>query len=428
MQAAFPSFFRSFTASDFFVDLPFWAELAVIVVVYRLLPPQRAAKEVALLACSIGMLLVLPRFDLKALAMFVALCAGTYGCGRLLNGGQTFQSPRARRALATAGVLLIVFVLAFFKYTFVQRLFLPGKSFPASAGTQVFFLMGISYSSFKAMHFVIESYKKSIKEWSFLTFLNYMLFFPSFMSGPINRYNHFCQHSALARNSPLAEDLRGGLERIIHGLFKKTVLTVILLPWTLPQLRTPLAEMSWSQVVLGLYAYALYFYLDFSGYTDLAIGTARLLGFGLPENFNYPFLKKNIQQLWVNWHISLTSWLTDYLYWPLVRRGWTYKCLQQRPALLSYLAIVVTFLVCGAWHGNTLSFLFWGLYHGLGIVTVNQYQRWKRQTRSARLRRYFASGFSRGWGAVLTFNYYAAGLVLFTLEWPQVKVLLRHLL
>jgi alginate O-acetyltransferase complex protein AlgI len=179
--------------------------------------------------------------------------------------------------------------------------------------------------------------------------------------------------------------------------------------------------------VVGLYALALYFYFDFSGYTDLAIGTARLMGFVLPENFDYPFLKKNIQQLWAHWHMSLTTWLTEYIYWPLVRRMRTGDFMRRHPVFLSNVAILVTFLICGVWHGETLNFAVWGLYQGLGIAAVNTYQQWKRRVRNDRARKYFASAWSYGFGMFATFNFFALGQSLFVLDATQAKALIERL-
>ncbi len=411
---------HGFPSSDFYVGLPFWGCFAAVVLVYRLTPPGGALKEWILLACSLSMLLTLPRFTFSMLAVYFALCGMTYGCARLLLKEGALVRPAGRRVVAAGGLALIVLVLASYKYGFVRQFVLGSLSL---SGAHLVFLIGISYSSFRAMHFIIEAYKKEIKSPGFLVFLNYMFFFPAFVSGPIHRYNHYCANSAVARNMPWRSDLAAGLERIVHGLFKKWVLTVILFPYTLKNMGIPIQDMAVWQVVAGLYAFALYLYFDFSGYTDLAIGGARIMGFILPENFNRPFLKQNIQQLWANFHMSLTGWLTDYIYWPLARKLRDRDFFRKHPIFLSNLAMVITFMVCGLWHGNTVSFLFWGLYQGLGLSTVNVYQKWKRKVRNPRLRRYFSSPWSYAGGVVLSFNFYAAGLLLFVLNASELKLL-----
>jgi alginate O-acetyltransferase complex protein AlgI len=326
--------------------------------------------------------------------------------------------------VATFGVVVNVLVLAFFKYAFVQQTILRSVSL---AATDVIFLIGISYTSFRAIHFVLETYKSAIKTFGLLNFLNYMLFFPAFISGPIHRYSHYCANSAATRDAPFRSDLAAGLERIVHGLFKKTVLTVIVFHYTLTNVGVPIEKMALWQIIVGLYALALYFYFDFSGYTDLAIGSARIMGFVLPENFDYPVLKRNIQQFWNHWHMSLTSWLTDYIYWPVVRKLRSGEFFRRHPVLLSNVAILVTFLICGIWHGDTLNFAIWGLYHGLGIACVNTYQQWKRKVRHPTARRYFASTWSYGLGVIATFNFFALGQSLFVLNSADLRALLGWL-
>jgi alginate O-acetyltransferase complex protein AlgI len=411
---------QRFFASDFFVSLPFWGAFAVVVVCYRLVPRSTILKEWLLLLCSLSMLLTLPRLDLRMLAILLGICVFTYGCARLLAKDEGLRNPRARRAVAASGVVINVSVLAFFKYSFVQHAILRSVS---AAATDVIFLIGISYTAFRGIHFIIEAYKNEIKPSGLLTFLNYMLFFPAFISGPIHRYGHYCANSAQARNAPFGSDLAAGLERVVHGLFKKTVLAAILFPYTLQNVGAPIEAMTFWQIMVGLYALALYFYFDFSGYSDLAIGSARIMGFVLPENFDYPFLKRNIQQFWANWHMSLTTWLTDYVYWPVVRRMRKDGFLRRHPIVLSNIAILVAFLICGIWHGETLNFALWGLYQGLGIACVNTYQQWKRKVRNPFARRYFASTWSYALGVIATFNFFALGEAFIVLNVADLRAL-----
>jgi alginate O-acetyltransferase complex protein AlgI len=226
----------------------------------------------------------------------------------------------------------------------------------------------------------------------------------------------------------LKKDVFAGAERIVHGLFKKFVLVQLVHPYVLTNQTQALSGLSPGAVLLGLYAYALYFYFDFSGYSDLAIGSARLLGVQLPENFNNPFLKKNIRELWTNWHMSLTAWLVDYIYWPLVRKFRDASYLRERPVLLSNVGMMITFIGCGMWHGEAVHFLIWGAYHGLGISALTIYQRQKRKIRNPFLQRYFRSRFSAIAGTFFTFNFFALGLAFFVLDLNSLKLLLESLL
>jgi alginate O-acetyltransferase complex protein AlgI len=254
-----------------------------------------------------------------------------------------------------------------------------------------------------------------------------MTFFPAFISGPINRYADFAPQMARDPGSPRADLIAGG-ERIVHGLFKKLVLAPIVYPYVLTQQARPLAQASLPHLALGLYACALYFFFDFSGYTDLAIGSARLIGFELPENFKRPFFQRNIRDLWSSWHMSLTNWLVDYVYWPVLRKLRHVQALRNRPVVLSVLGMNVTFLACGLWHGEAVNFLLWGAYHGLGISALSVYQVQKRRIRSAWLQRYFRSRTSHVVGSIVTFHFFAAGLALFVLDAGKLGTLLSALL
>jgi len=396
----------------FFSDLPFWGYFIITVILIRSVSGHSRVRDFLLLAVNLLMLMALPRFDTTELTIYCGLAVFTYVVGYILLG-DFVKNHTGRVSLGAMGIIAVILALAFFKYRIVQEVVIRDFSGSDRGGVAKFvFLIGISYASFKAIHFIIESYKKNIQNLRFIEFLNYLMFFPSFVSGPISRYNDFYENSASAKGSRLRDDLLPGVKRIFHGLFKKFVITVILFPHTLIHPKTPpVSELALWQVLMGLYAYALYFYFDFSGYTDLAIGTARLLGFKLPENFNLPLLKKNIQKFWANWHMSLTGWLTDYVYWPLVRRLRNYEMLRKYPLLISNTAIVLTFFLCGAWHGEGVNFILWGMYHGVGIVIVNLYQKWKRQVRHPLALKYYSSFLSHCIGVALTFNYFAIGLM-----------------
>jgi D-alanyl-lipoteichoic acid acyltransferase DltB (MBOAT superfamily) len=160
----------------------------------------------------------------------------------------------------------------------------------------------------------------------------------------------------------------------------------------------------------------------------LAIGCARVLGVELPENFNSPFLKRNIRELWTNWHMSLTSWLVDYIYWPIVRRFRSLEVFRNHPVLLSNVGMIITFIACGMWHGETANFILWGAYHGVGISALTIYQRKKKAVKSPLVWKYFRSRVSTAAGTFLTFNYFAIGLVLFVLDLEKLGILATNIL
>jgi alginate O-acetyltransferase complex protein AlgI len=413
---------------NFFSSIPFWISFCGIVIVVRLFDKKTSLRRYLLLVSSVLMILCIPSFTMLNLAYLLILIVFSYLAGHVLNRKPDVLSANRRKWVSIAGVMGVLGFLAFYKYGFIQTLLLGASSPERTPGSRVVFMIGVSYFSFKMIHFVVESYRKKIERPSFLSYLTYILFFPSFISGPINRYSHFVSQLSPSLRSQLGPDIREGGERIVHGLFKKFVLAQVLYPHILTTTPDILARTGPSEAILGLYAYAFYFYFDFAGYTDLALGCARLIGIELPENFNNPFLKRNIRELWTNWHMSLTSWLVDYIYWPIVRRFRGLEYFRRHAVFLSNLGMIVTFIACGMWHGEPPNFILWGAYHGIGIAVLTIYQRQKRKVRSAFLQQYFRSWVSTLAGVLLTFNFFALGLALFVLDIEKLQVLTRSIL
>jgi alginate O-acetyltransferase complex protein AlgI len=374
------------------------------------------------------MLLAIPHFTFKNLLALWVISLFTFLIGKRLNDPEASLSPPGRKMFLLLGLSLVLAFLAFFKYQFVQDLLLIRRSAKGMPPDVFIRFIGVSYFSFKMIHVLVESYRKKIERMDLLDYFNYILFFPSFISGPINRYNHFTSQIMAQPGTTTRQDLKMGAERIVHGMFKKFVLVPLLFPFILDSQAQNLGELSLAKLVLGLYAYALYFYFDFSGYSDLAIGSARVMGIGLPENFNNPFLKRNIRELWTSWHMSLTGWLVDYIYWPLVRKLRNRDYFREHPVFLSNLGMIITFIVCGMWHGETPNFLVWGAYHGFGIAALTIYQRKKRGVKSRFIQSYFRSRASGIVGSLVTFNYFALGLVFFVMDLSQVKTIAAGLL
>ena len=409
---------------EFYNSAAFWGVLVAVVVLVRLLGASARVKALALLVLSSGLILALPSVGPGGLALFLGFAGATLWTARLLC--RDSDGTGRRRLIAILGILGVLGFLAFFKYWVVQDV-LRGRGFRAATPSDHLFLIGVSYFSFKAIHTIVEAYRRSIPAVDGLVYLNYITFFPAFISGPISRYPQFATQMGPVERGTLRRDLIQGGERIVHGLFKKLVLVKLTFPYVLGQGKALGALEPW-EVAVGLYAYAFYFYFDFAGYTDMAIGAARLMGMELPENFNRPFLQRNIRDLWSSWHMSLTNWLVDYIYWPLVRKLRNLEFFQARPLLLSIVGMNVTFLACGAWHGEALHFILWGAYHGAGISLLMIYQRRKRSIRAPLVQRYFRSRTSRVVGSVVTFHFFALGLALFVLDLGQLRELLGALL
>ena len=275
--------------------------------------------------------------------------------------------------------------------------------------------LGFSYVAFRLLHTVRDRQAGRLPAVSLGEYVIYVIFFPAFTAGPIDRVERF------------AGDLRSPLElrnddwldagtRLVLGLFKKFVVADLLAVISISDVLVQHVK-SAGWMWLFLYAYAFRIYFDFSGYTDIAIGMGRLLGVRLPENFNAPYLKPNIALFWNSWHMSLTQWFRSYVFNPLTRR-----LRSDRPSLPTWLAVLVTQLVTmvliGLWHGITWGFALWGLWHGLGLFAHN---RWAEFTRGRWPAGWASPSATRAvgiLGMILTFNFVAVGWLLFGLSTP----------
>jgi D-alanyl-lipoteichoic acid acyltransferase DltB (MBOAT superfamily) len=413
---------------NFFSSLVFWAAFVPIAACSRLVIRHSRLRGLFLFAASTFMLLAIPQFTLANVGLLMGIALAVLAIAASLNRADSSWPASRRKVALVAGVSLVLGFLAFYKYRLFQAFLLHPGSLRGEEGAMFIRFIGVSYFSFKMIHVLVESFRRKIERLNALDYVNYIIFFPAFISGPINRYNHFAAQLQAPAGPAWGQDFKKGAERIIHGLFKKFVLVPIFFPYILSAQDGGLGGLSILKLMTGLYAYAFYFYFDFAGYSDMAIGSARLMGLELPENFDNPFLKRNIRELWTHWHMSLTSWLVDYIYWPLVRKLRNREYFRVHPVFLSNMGMILTFLVCGMWHGESANFIIWGAYHGLGIAALTIYQRRKRTVKSVRLQKYFRSKWSGIVGPLVTFHYFALGLIFFVLDLKSLKTVVLGLL
>ena len=267
---------------NFFYSLPFWAAFLLVALSSLLLGRRGGARKISLLVFSGLLLTALPNFSVSFLVILSGLVAFSYLAGSLLNREGLLQRRGARRSALVLGLAVVIAFLFVFKYPSIQRALSLGVGGRAASSGFLFFI-GVSYFTFKMVHFLVESSKRKIESPDALTYANYILFFPSFISGPINRYNQFASQVNGQPGRARGADWKAGAERIVNGLFKKFVLAQILYPHIRSTRPETLSAIGPVGAILGLYAYALYFYFDFAGYTDLAVGCARLIGIELPE-------------------------------------------------------------------------------------------------------------------------------------------------
>jgi len=275
--------------------------------------------------------------------------------------------------------------------------------------------LGFSYIAFRLIHILRDNQLGRLPELSLPEFATYVVFFPSLSAGPIDRAERFS--GDLKKNFALTQDetLSAG-QRIVIGLFKKFVIADILALIALNDaLAVQVRTTGWMWI--HLYAYAFQIYFDFSGYTDIAIGIAQLVGIKLPENFASPYTKPNLTQFWNSWHITLTQWIRAYFFNPFNRWIRGYKSLPAWAMLL--LGQLATMSLIGLWHGITVNFILWGAWHGLGLFLQNRWSDFSMRrfnTNNARLQSALQVG-----GILLTFHFVALGWVFFALGEPSLS-------
>ena len=225
---------------------------------------------------------------------------------------------------------------------------------------QVALPVGISFFTFMGMSYVIDVYRRTIDAAGWLDAAVYLSFFPHLVAGPIVRGSELLPQLR-ARRDPRRIDASRAAWLIMAGLAKKVIISSFLASHIVDPVFALPHQHSALEVLFAIYGYAIQIYADFSGYTDIAIGIALLLGFQFPENFNAPYAAESMQDFWRRWHMTLSSWLRDYLYIPLGgNRGPTWR---------TALNIFLTMLIAGLWHGAAWTFVAWGAYHGIAQVT-----------------------------------------------------------
>jgi D-alanyl-lipoteichoic acid acyltransferase DltB (MBOAT superfamily) len=294
-----------------------------------------------------------------------------------------------------------------------------------------FVWLGFSYFAFRIIHTIRDRQKGLLPAVTLTEYGVYVLFFPSFVAGPIDRIERFIRD--LRAPAPLTDaDWFFAGRRLLVGLFKKFVVADALALFALdPKILPQIQSTGWFWVLL--YAYTFQIYFDFSGYSDIAIGIARLVGIKLPENFNAPYLKPNLTQFWNNWHITLTQWFRAYFFNPLQRWLRSYPTgTMSRAPIPTWLLILVlqlsTMILIGLWHGILLNFVLWGAWHGLGLFVHNRWREAMAARVSAWANTPLRTNVLNIAGILLTFHYVAIGWVFFVLPANQIPPAIRLLL
>lgn len=273
-----------------------------------------------------------------------------YFSGKLLN------TSKYKKMILSVSVIILCCFLGYFKYTdFFAESFSKLLGFDYVT-LNIILPIGISFYTFTLIGYVADIYKEKYKaETDFVNFALFAAFFPKIISGPIVRGNDFLPQiqNYIGLNK---YNFQTGIQLFAIGLFKKIVLADRLGVFADDVFFAPCAYDNFS-VIWGVLSYSLQIYFDFSGYSDMAIGISKILGFEISLNFNLPYIAANISDFWKRWHISLSSWLRDYIYIPLggSRKG----------TARTYINLILVMLISGFWHGAGVTFILWGLFHGI---------------------------------------------------------------
>jgi len=325
------------------------------------------------------------------------------------------------RLFPAATIILILCILVILKSQFLSltmSIFLRrinGQLITLSAASD-FVWIGFSYFSFRLIHSILDRERLIKLNISLRDYLTYLLFFPSYIAGPIDRLENFEKQIEFIDKKNTQSDFINGFIRIIRGMLFKFIIADSLAIISLDsRIANQIVATTWAWVIVYCYAFRIFF--DFAGYTDIAVGIAKLAGITLSENFNRPYLSRNITLFWNNWHITLTQWFRIYYFNPLTR--FLRKNFGKlSPGFIIFFTQITTMVLIGLWHGISWNFVIWGLWNGIGLFLHNRWSaivvpnikviRGLKETR---------------WGniasVILNFNFIAIGWVWFAL--PSLK-------
>jgi len=287
-----------------------------------------------------------------------------FGIGHALS--QLIQ-PWKRKLLLGLSIALNLGMLVYYKYTnfFLENFgYISGKNIET---LDIFLPIGISFFTFQAMSYVIDMYRRQVEpEYNIMDFAFYISFFPQLVAGPIVRASHFLPQLK-KKISISKEQIGAGMFLIMQGLVKKAIIADYIAQYNDMVFRMP-HTYSGFENLMAVYGYTMQIYCDFSGYSDIAIGIGKMMGFDLGINFLKPYQAMNITDFWRRWHISLSTWLRDYLYIPLGGN--------KKGKIRTYVNLFITMLLGGLWHGASWKFVVWGGMHGIGLAIHKLYGRY----------------------------------------------------
>ena len=406
---------------EFYNSISFFAIASGLIILWNLLVKipffPLLIKNIILFAMNIFFLYNLSGFRDFQLVIILMLALFAYSAAALIIWIK--KRPHYKRIFTTIlsvfAVGILIGSLCVFKYQLVANFIIslyPTKILfdESDLSRSLLRFIGISYAIFKMLQIVIDANRGFIKKVSLFSVFNFICFFPVFLSGPILRYNDFEQNLQNIKSHRCYKKFPESIYRIASGLIKTLLISPFLFEISISNIPdSMIMNMEWYKVLVVMYAYGFYIYCDFSGYCDMAIGLSALMGFRVPENFNNPFFSRNIQEFWQRWHITLSHWLRDYFYYPLLK--WQMKVFKIRNIMLPASVMFLTFMLMGIWHGFTLTNLYYGMYHGAGLAF---FMIFNDKTKQTRLGIWMKN--SKIWKAaaiIITFHFYFLSFLVF---------------
>ena len=368
-----------------------------VVGIYWSFIPQRVKPYYLVAAGGVFYAFSVPAY----LALVIVLGVVTYGIGRAILANPA--KPAMRKVLMVLGVTSIVAVLAYFKYSKFFSLTVDEVARQAIVPVpNIVVPLAISFFTFEFVHVLVDIYLGKIRELRAIEFAVFTMFFPTLVAGPIKRYQSFAPQ-VWGIEIPPDREIALNMYRVVIGVAKKVIIADSMSVLAQALVTPDAAPFGRLDYVVAVAAYAAKIYFDFSGYSDIAIGLSGLLGIKIPENFDRPYWAENISVFWRRWHMSLSTWIRDYIFIPLGG--------SRTPPLVTVLNLFIAMALAGLWHGAAWTFVAWGLWHGAGLAV---HRIWS--TRVLPAARFLANPESplvNAASIALTFAFVAVGWILF---------------